>query len=66
MIKNRISLQDCKILCKRSTPGLWTPNEGINKKKSEILADVADKNASAVPRNLGVGVKAIFSPGVHS
>ena len=30
------------------------------------MADVADKNASAVPRNLGVGVKAIFSPGVHS
>ena len=27
---------------------------------------MADKNASAVPRNLGVGVKAIFSPGVHS
>ena len=56
MIKNRISLQDCKILCKRSIPGLRTPNEGINQKNLKFRADVADKYASAEPKNLGVGV----------
>ena len=36
--------------------GLWTPNEGINQRNLKIWADVADKNASAIPKNLGVGV----------
>ena len=36
--------------------GLRTPNEGINQRNLKIWADVADKIASAVPENLGVGV----------
>ena len=36
--------------------GLQTPNEGINQKNLKIWADVADKNALAVSKNLGVGV----------
>ena len=36
--------------------GLRTPNEGINQRKLKIWADVADKNASATPKNLDVGV----------
>ena len=56
MIKNRISLQDCKILCKRSIPRLLTPNEGINQQNLKFWANMADKYASAVPKNLGVGV----------
>ena len=36
--------------------GLRTPNEGINQRNLKIWADVADKNALAVPKNLGVGV----------
>ena len=36
--------------------GLRTPSEDINQRNLKIWADVADKNASAVPKNLGVGV----------
>ena len=37
--------------------GLRTPNEGRNQRNLKIWAGVADtKNASAVPKNLGVGV----------
>ena len=36
--------------------GLWTPNEGINQRNLKIWADVQTKYASAVPKNLGVGV----------
>ena len=36
---------------------LGTPNEGINQRNLKIWADVADKYASAVPKNLGVGVE---------
>ena len=32
--------------------GLWTPNEGINQRYLKKWADVA----SAIPKNLGVGV----------
>ena len=56
MIKNRISLKDCKILCKRSTPRLLTPNEGINQKHLKFWADVEDKYGLVVTKNLGVGV----------
>ena len=36
--------------------GLRTPNEGINQRNLKIWADVADKDASAVPKNLGLGL----------
>ena len=36
--------------------GLRTPNECINQRNLKISADVADKYASAVPKNLGLGV----------
>ena len=36
--------------------GLRTTNEGINQRNLKIWADVAKKYASAVPKNLGVGV----------
>ena len=36
--------------------GLWTPNEGKNQRNLNIWADVADKYASALPKNLGAGV----------
>ena len=42
------------------------PNKGINQRYLKNWADVADKYASAVPKNLGVGVKAISSLGIHS
>ena len=35
---------------------LRTRNEGINLKNLKIWADIADKYALAVPKNLGVGV----------
>jgi hypothetical protein len=52
--------------------GLQTPNEGINQRNLKIWADVADKYALAVLKNLGVGVdfgravKVISSPGIRS
>ena len=36
--------------------GLRTPNEGINQRYLKNWADVADKYASAVPKNLGLGL----------
>ena len=36
--------------------GLRTPNEDISQRNLKIWADVADKYASTVPKNLGVGV----------
>ena len=36
--------------------GLRTPNEGINQRYLQNWADVADKIASAVPNNLGLGL----------
>ena len=36
--------------------GLQTPNESINQRNMKIRADVAAKYASAMPKNLGVGV----------
>ena len=41
--------------------GLRTPNEGINQRNLKTWANVADKYASAVLKNLGVGVD--FRPG---
>ena len=35
---------------------LRTPNEGMNQRNLKIRADVEGKYASAVPKNLGVGV----------
>ena len=35
--------------------GLRTPNEGINQRNLKVWANVADKYASAVPKNLGLG-----------
>ena len=49
-----------------TTYGLRTHNEGINQRYLKNWADVADKYASAVPKNLGVGVKAISSLGIRS
>jgi hypothetical protein len=36
--------------------GLRTPNEGINQRYLKNWADVADKYAAAVPKNLGLGL----------
>ena len=36
--------------------GLRTPNEGINQRNLKIWGNKADKYASALPKNLGVGV----------
>ena len=41
--------------------GLRTPNEGINQRNLKNWADVADKYALAVPKNLGLGFN--FRPG---
>ena len=38
------------------TQGLRTPNEGINQRYLKNWANVEEKNASAIPKNLGVGV----------
>ena len=35
--------------------GLLTLNEGINQRNLKFWADMADKYASAVPKNLGLG-----------
>ena len=44
----------------RQGHGLRTPNEGKNQRSLKIWADVADKYALAVPKNLGLGLS--FGP----